>query len=237
MKKPDMKHSLTELARTQFEFSQLLLNQNKFKYLENSVKIENPIIILPGFLGHDFFYGMLKKILSYHCDNVSSWEQGFNLGLTEPVFKNTIEYILEVFKTTNKKPILIGHSLGGVYAKEIAKLSPDIIHSVYTMGTPILDSKGDMTQVKFLYNMFNPKNKEGNHTDFERNIINNYLDIPKVPFTSFYSKKDGVVHWEASVLPDLINLKNIEVESSHCGMIFNHAVLEILLKELFCNYE
>ena len=237
MKKPDMKHSLTELTRTQFEFSQLFLNQGRLKDLENKVKIENPIVILPGFLGHDFYYGMLKKVLVNHCDHVYSWEQGFNLGLTEEIFKSTIEYLLKLYTEHKKDLILIGHSLGGVYAKEIAKFAPDIIHSIYTLGTPILDCKGDHTQVKFLYNTFNPKHRDENHSDFEKKMIDNYLEIPNVNFTSFYSKTDGVVHWEASVLPDMIHLKNIEVDSSHCGMIFNHFVLEKLLIELFSHYE
>jgi pimeloyl-ACP methyl ester carboxylesterase len=236
LKKPNLKYSLLEATKPQYEFSQLLLNTNRLKNLENKVLIENPIVVLPGFLSHDIFYSKIRSILGFHCHNVYGWKQGFNSGFKEDYFKSSVEYILSIYKQYGKKVILIGHSLGGVYAKEIAKFCPDIVHSIYTFGSPLLDPKGENTPISFIYNVFNSNHKNQNYTDFEKQIIHNYLKFPETPFSSFYSKKDGIVYWESSILPELNNFENIECDTSHCGMLFEHKVVEQLLYKIFQYY-
>lgn len=235
--KPELKYSLSEITKMQIEFAHLTLNIDTLKKLKYKNKIENPILILPGFLTNGQFHFQLKNILSTYCDNVYYWDQGFNFGFNEKTFKHTVEYILSLYKKHKKEIILLGHSLGGVYAKEIAKFSPEIIHSIYTFGSPLFDMKGEHSPLKLIYYTFNPKHRNDNHTKFEKNIIDNYLKIPDVNLTSFYSKKDGVVHWTTSVLPEMKHLKNIEVDSSHCGMLFNYDVINAFLQELFEIYE
>jgi hypothetical protein len=54
-----------------------------------------------------------------------------------------------------------------------------------------------------------------------------------VPTTSIYSRTDGVVAWQACVQPeDHPMIENVEVDGSHCGLVWNPAVLKVVADRL-----
>jgi pimeloyl-ACP methyl ester carboxylesterase len=126
----------------------------------------------------------------------------------------------EVFWRDSKQPVsLIGWSLGGVYARELSKLEPKAVRNVITLGTPFAQSPRS-TNAWRVYSMLSGE------TLPDELMLRQLAEAPSVPFTSVYSKTDGVVAWQASIQkPDKHNLavENVEVFASHLGIGVNAA--------------
>jgi predicted esterase YcpF (UPF0227 family) len=114
------------------------------------------------------------------------------------------------------KITLIGWSLGGVLTREVARLFPDIVQEVLTLGTPIVGGP-KFTSVGERYAKLNNIDLEAFELDVHQR---NSIGLTQ-PVTSIYSKSDGVVAWQASV--DIYNQQavNIEVDGSHMGLGVN----------------
>jgi dienelactone hydrolase len=125
------------------------------------------------------------------------------------------------------KVSLIGWSLGGIYAREIAKIAPDVVRQVITLGTPF---KGDplATNATMLYELLS---KDKSH--YNPAIIESIAKCPDVPFTSIYSKTDGVVAWKCSLEVESDFSENIEVPgASHLGLGHNPISMHIIANRL-----
>jgi pimeloyl-ACP methyl ester carboxylesterase len=175
------------------------------------------VIIFPGLSAGDASTAPLRRYLSGLGYEVHGWKQGLNLGPRHGVLDAAQQQVVDAFKTTGRKVSLIGWSLGGIYARELAKLLPDMVHCVITLGTPFASSPKS-TNAWRVYEF-----ATGRKTEHE---AKNY-DLPtppSVPTTSIYSKTDGVVAWQGSIqAPHKANQKteNIEVFASHIGMGLN----------------
>lgn len=215
MKKPSNINMLLE-ARVFIEYiTSCMLS----KYTSNITGDGHPVIVYPGFTAGDITTMHLRKFLTSLGYETYPWGLGVNLGPSEGVLEACVERIKEVHNSTGQKVSLVGHSLGGVYARELAKMCPNETRQVITLGTPFY---GDLTQtdtlIAKLYEILgnNPEDLIGQY-DLSTN--------PPVPTTSIYSKTDGIVPWHTSVGEESHRAQNVEVYSSHVGMVFNvHAI-------------
>ena len=121
---------------------------------------------------------------------------------------------------------LIGWSLGGLYAREIAKVIPTRIRQVITLGSP-LANVATSTHVGWLYEMLN-----GGTTTIDSRLAKTLRTPPPVPTTSIYSRSDGVVAWKACVAGRGAFTENIEVDSSHLGLVWHPDVMSIVANRL-----
>jgi triacylglycerol esterase/lipase EstA (alpha/beta hydrolase family) len=121
----------------------------------------------------------------------------------------------------HRQPVsLIGHSLGGVFAREIAKAIPKQIRQVITLGSPFrhTDANGAAGVLRLVEMAVGQK-----ADDLQRKI--NELSRPApVPSTAIYSRTDGIADWKACIEEELPCTDNIEVYASHSGMNSNPAV-------------
>ena len=124
----------------------------------------------------------------------------------------------------DRKVSLIGWSLGGVYARELAKALPDHVRCVITLGTP-LTADPDATNASSLYRLLNSDPADERAWDDLR-------IPPPLPTTSIYSRSDGIVAWQSSVQACGAAAENIEVEASHIGLAVNPAALYALADRL-----
>jgi hypothetical protein len=117
------------------------------------------------------------------------------------------------------KLTLIGWSLGGVLTREVARLFPDVVQAVLTLGTPIVGGPKFTSVGKSYANRNNIDLEE-----FELDVHRRNLMGLSQPITSIYSKSDGVVGWQASI--DIYNKHavNLEVTGSHMGLGVNPKV-------------
>ena len=160
------------------------------------------------------------------------WDNGINFGFDAATATALKKRLKEIYrKNGNQKVSLVGHSLGGVYARELAREFPDMVRDVVTMGSPFVQlenlDKGAFSAVRAVYDFFNPETAlQG------QNLGQRCLTPPPVPTTSIYTKGDGVVDWRASLNPRTEMSENIRVDGGHIGIVFNPMTVTALLDRL-----
>src|ERR1700741_3492974 len=96
----------------------------------------HPVLVLPGLIASDVSTRPLRSVLENRGYAVSGWRQGRNLGLRPGVQHAMTDLVQELNDTHGGKVSLVGWSLGGLYARQLAKMMPDRVRSVITLGGP-----------------------------------------------------------------------------------------------------
>ena len=94
------------------------------------------VLVLPGLAASDSSTGPLRRFLKKRGYAPHGWAQGRNFGPRPGVFEACLERVHELHRSSGRKISLIGWSLGGVYARELAKRAPDAVRCAITLGTP-----------------------------------------------------------------------------------------------------
>lgn len=230
--KPKQILTYTEPFRLLLDVGKLLRNYSFFKKNKTEHNIKNPILFLPGYLCSDASTMTFRYILGNYGFNSYGWDNGTNLGVREDAIKAQIELIKRMYNKHNEKVILIGYSLGGVYAKELSHICSEYVEQVITIGSPINDYSGDSSSITKLYKYFNKTMDSDALEHYEKTFFNNLRNFNGKSITSIFSKDDGIVHWKASKLEKNENTKNIEVSGSHFGLIYNPDVISSVISEI-----
>ena len=210
---------MTELPRTLVEMGILLAAMPGLAALPRGDG--HPVLLLPGFMAGDESMTMLRSYLRYMGYKPESWNLGRNTGKPELLQNGLMRRVEELKQKYPNKFSIIGQSLGGVYAREIARIHPEAVRQVITLGSPfgVNSSESTMRLVGTLF-----KQQSGLSVEEMRDFIMS-LDphiSPPIPVTAVYSKGDGVVNWRVCLEADEDDLtQNIRVCGSHCGMGFN----------------
>ena len=96
----------------------------------------HPVLVLPGFLATDFSTSLLRRYLKMIGYVPHSWDLGRNFGGVYRMRQQMRERLTEILEKTGRKVSLIGWSLGGVYARDLALQAPEMVRSVTTLGSP-----------------------------------------------------------------------------------------------------
>jgi pimeloyl-ACP methyl ester carboxylesterase len=180
----------------------------------------HPVLVLPGLVASDTSTRPLRSFLKSRGYAVSGWKQGRNLGLRDGVQDSMLDLLREMNETHRRKVSLVGWSLGGIYARQLAKLMPDRVRSVITLGSPFAGSP-KATNAWQVYEMASGKRAD----DAEPQFGGSLAETPPVPTTAIYSRTDGICAWQGCMETPSAHSENIEVESSHCGMGHHPAVV------------
>ena len=186
-----------------------------------------PVMLVPGYMTSELSMRPLKLFLNKIGHNAHDWELGRNRGNVRQDVERVSLILSELYEHYEQPVSLVGWSLGGVISRELARLHPEKVKQVITMGTPI--SGGPK------YTFFGNNFKRNDNLDIdqiEREIHErNLLGITQ-PITSIYSKSDGIVGWKASLDRYNPQADNIEVFSSHLGLGINGKVWRIIADKL-----
>lgn len=177
----------------------------------------HPVIVFPGLSASDGSTLPIRGYLQNLGYDVSGWNQGYNFGPRAGILETAKRQVIDTFEATGEKVSLVGWSLGGIYARELAKLLPDRVRSVVTMGTPFAGSHTSTNAWK-LFQLTSGKDVTKELQQFDLPVA------PPVPTTSIFSRTDGVVAWQASIQkPQKANpdTENLEVIASHIGLGLN----------------
>lgn len=181
------------------------------------------VMTIPGFGATDRSMQPLRTFLRCIGHEAIAWRQGRNNGEVQEMVDDTIVRVDAL--TADGGPIdLIGWSLGGVVAREVARDRPDAIRSVITYGTPVIGGPRYTASAK----SFGAERI----ADIEVRILEREQVPITVPVTAIYSKNDGIVDWPACIDPYPNNVEAIEVSSSHVGMGIDPDVWEIIARRL-----
>ncbi len=182
------------------------------------------VIIFPGLTASEVSTLTLRDYLARQGYDPHDWGLGINLGPREGVLDGCLDLIKKVRRQSGRKVSLIGWSLGGIYAREMAKAVPDDVRCVITLGTPFKGSPR-ATNAWRIYELASGERVEAiEHAQF--------ASPPPVPTTSIYSRTDGVVAWQCSVERESATTENIEVEASHTGLGAHPAVVYAIADRL-----
>ncbi len=171
----------------------------------------HPVIVYPGFLATDFSTRPMRRLLRWLGHDVRGWSQGRNLRPTAELLDEALSRIRQLHAQTGRKVSLVGWSLGGVYARELAKRAPEAVRAVVTLGSPFGGS-GESTRAHGLFNKLNRNRPLVSIPTEELGVA------PPVPTTSIYSRSDGIVAWQISVEAQGPSSESIRVPASHLGL-------------------
>jgi hypothetical protein len=185
----------------------------------------HPVLVLPGFLVSDVSTTMLRRYLRTLGYDAYGWELGRNFGGIRRMRAKLRERLSTIHAKTGKTVTLIGWSLGGVYARDLALAMPQMVRSVITLGSPFSRNR-NASNISDVYEAVSGEgewSEDAASAGHEFDAISG--DLP-MPSTSIWSKIDGVVSWETSRLRENARTENIEVlGASHVGLGVNAAVL------------
>ena len=189
----------------------------------------HPVVVYPGLGGGAFTTSHLRSFLRDSGFTVHDWEGGVNIG-PEGVLDDWLgtldDRVRELHLQHGRKVSLVGWSLGGLYAREIAKRCPRAVRQVVTLGTPFaaLDTGNHAGGVYKLLSK--------DRTHLPPQMALRLRECPPVPTTAIYSKSDGIVSWRGCIEKNTERSESVEVDASHLGMVTHPEVLRVVVNRL-----
>jgi pimeloyl-ACP methyl ester carboxylesterase len=187
----------------------------------------HPVLVLPGLVTSDISTRPLRAFLKRQGYTVSGWGLGRNFGPRPGIQEGMLTLLRELNETSGRKVSIVGWSLGGVYARQLAKMEPDRVRSVVTLGSPF-GGQPTATNAWRIYEIVSGRRAADQDTSFGGTIA----DPPPVPTTAIFSRTDGICAWQVCVEQVSPKTENIEVQGSHCGLGHNPAVVYALADRL-----
>lgn len=190
-------------------------------------QVSNPrsVMLLPGFGSHPWRMAAMRDALNKAGHSVTDWGLGWNLGASEDRFDRLMSRIERVSRAEGRKITLVGWSLGGVFAREVAKQLPDHVEMVVTMGSPF---SGDMhgNNAWRIYHWL-----VGHPVD-EPPVGEDFAAKPAVPTVALWSAQDGIVHRHCACgRPGERDLA-MHVRCTHMGFAWHPAAIEAVASVL-----
>ena len=181
----------------------------------------HPVLVLPGFTASDNSTWYLRNVLRAKGYSVHGWGLGTNTGPHPRILRGIQRRLLELADQHGRTVSLVGWSLGGVYARELARAYPEQVRLVVTMGSPFRMREPDGSSAQRLYRRIAPR-----HEPFVGRADHEHQreQVP-VPTTSVYTRTDGVVRWHACIDEVGTTSENIEVRGTHTGLGLNASAL------------
>ncbi len=190
------------------------------------------VVIFPGLAANHTSIAPLLRLCKRLGYAASDWGRGLNTGPSGDVQAWLDELALHVDQLAaphGGKMSLIGWSLGGIYAREVAKRLDARVRQVITVGTPFA-GKAEHTNAAWIYRLLN-----GRAPTFDEALMARLRTPPDMPTTSVFSRDDGIVAWQACMHSGSHGtrcVENIEVAGSHCGLGWNTRVFSIIADRL-----
>jgi pimeloyl-ACP methyl ester carboxylesterase len=195
-----------------------------------------PVLLIPGFMAGDQSLGALRGWLRRRGSATAAAGIRLNVDCGERVVGGIEERLRRFARRHERRVVIIGQSRGGELARVVAVRHPDLVSTLVMLGSPVRDpldvSPAVLTAARSVARlgdlgvprMFSNQCATGDCCAAFREDLGAPL-ARRVRAVSIYSRSDGIVSWQACLDPCA---RNIEVDSSHCGMALNPAVYRVL---------
>ena len=160
------------------------------------------VLVMPGLAASDRSTELLRGFLRRLGYDVHGWGLGRNAGPTAAMLDGIGRRFAELHARDGKHISVIGWSMGGIFARRLARLNPDAVRQVVTLGSPF------------------------------RMMSDTRSSSLGMPSTAIYSKSDGIAPWQSCFDEDGPRSESIEVMGSHCGLGHHPAVLHVIADRL-----
>jgi triacylglycerol lipase len=233
MREPETTHlnfiNLLQEFRAVGEFAKFAGHAWSWRWNSRAVR-SRPILLIPGFLAGDATLYPFANWLRARGHEVFFSGILANADCPRRVIDRLANIVTERYTRAGEKLVVIGHSLGGIYARELGRRLPGCIEQVILLGSPIKDPhKHSNPYIKMLALLTRRLQETGHGCNGELATICgvHVCEAPQIPETIIYSKSDGIVDW-GSCIEDGPNVKSFEVDSTHCGLPYNLDTLRIV---------
>ena len=180
----------------------------------------HPVLVIPGYLASDRSTVALRAFLRDRGYHAHGWRLGRNLGPDSRVATGLDARFRDLRARHGRMVSLVGWSLGGIYARELARRRPGDVRQVITLASPFRDP--------FASNVARLLGSRG-RSDARADGLGLPLSVPS---TSIVSRSDGIVAWQSCLEDEGPRRENVVVESSHCGMGHHVAALAVIADRL-----
>ena len=180
----------------------------------------HPVLVLPGFMAGDFSTRALRRFLRDKGYMAHGWKLGRNRGPNAEVTTAMVARVQNLHARRGRTVSLIGWSLGGIYARELARAMPELVRQVITLASPFRDL--DATNVpRFL----SGRARGRTHVRDDALLRARLREPLPVPTTAIVSRTDAIASWQSCCTEPGPLSENLEVESSHLGIGHHPVVL------------
>ena len=183
------------------------------------------IMLLPGFGAHPIRMRWMARRLEEAGHTAKRWGLGYNLGATADRFERIEKRLVALHRRHGEPIVLVGWSLGGVMARELAKKHPDKVAKVVTMGSPFSGSPR-------ANNGWRAYQAIAGHRVDEPEIDTVVAEKPPVETVAIWSPRDGVVHPKSACGKPGERDRTIAVRCSHMGLVMTNEAMAAVLAEL-----
>lgn len=201
---------LTDVPRAVVEYGQLVAMLPLWRKLP--VGDGHPVLVLPGLLAGDASTWTLRRVLSRLGYRTHGWGLGVNIGPTPKVVAGMAARLDELHRRYHAPVSVIGWSLGGIFARRLARRNPAAVRQVITLGSPYRLQHAGQSRASRQFDLFASAHAE--RAELPLAMENEPLPVPA---TSIYSRYDGIVAWQTCIDVPSARAENIEVLSSHIG--------------------
>lgn len=208
----------TDLPRAAIEYGQLLTMLPLRRMLP--VGDGHPVLVLPGLMAGDRSTWTLRRLLRGLGYRAHGWRLGRNIGPTAKAVTGMVDRPDELHTRYNTPVSLIGWSLGGIFARALARRHPSSVRQVITLGSPFRIGHESESHATPTFNRYA-------HLHVERPglPLGAEADPMPVPATSIYSRYDGMVAWQTCLDTPSPRAENIAVRISRFGYGHHPAVV------------
>ncbi|MCJ2180580.1 esterase/lipase family protein [Novosphingobium album (ex Hu et al. 2023)] len=184
-----------------------------------------PVMLLPGFGSHPRRMKPMADALAAAGHHVHEWGLGFNFGPSQANFAFLMRRVGAIARQYKAPVALVGWSLGGLFAREIARREPDMVAKVVTMGTPF---SGDPRA----NNAWRAYQVVTGHSVDEPPIECDFSVKPPVPTIALWSPRDGIVAPRAACGWPEERDRAVSIRCSHLDFSNAPKVISEVLRQL-----
>jgi triacylglycerol lipase len=194
-----------------------------------------PVLLIPGFLAGDSSLQVMATWLRRLGHRPHRAGIAMNVHCADAAVDRLEQTLHHLWMRYGREVALVGHSRGGHFAKALGQRCPEQVSQVVSLGSG-LDDPFDISEptrlaVAGARRMLHRDSTRAAQGCFTATCLCRYSNDYRAPFpadvplTSIYTKGDGVVRWQACVVP---YARCVEVRGSHIGLAFNrHAYREL----------
>jgi dienelactone hydrolase len=186
------------------------------------------VLVLPGLLASDMSTSVLRRYLTWLGYSVCGWQLGRNVGPTDKVLAELPGVLSELAQRASGPVSIIGWSLGGIYARELAREQADLARQVITLGSPFRLTDPSQSRADGSYRRRSHLHATGHPIPTPEQVARP-IDVPS---TAVYSRQDGIVSWQACIEPESALHENVEVRCAHLGFGVDPATLWVIADRL-----
>jgi len=220
VKGPPLRHFLGELS----VFAEPLRRLGRDFPIERTDE-PRTVMLLPGFATHPVRMRYMAQQLVRAGHKVKRWGLGFNLGPTEQNIILLERRLAALNKRYGRPVVLVGWSLGGLFARELARRHPDMVAKVITMGSPFSGSPRANNAWR-LYHLVTGHPVEAPPIDIDLSAK------PPVPTVALWSPRDGIVSARSSCGWPGERDREVALRCTHLGFAYSPEAIRAVLREL-----